>query len=150
MQIFERRNLIDVDLGNTTMTAIMNFPTRDKASSEGFYLKELYTPNHLQIGVVASRTYTSGVHDFKYDAHSKRIEIFSRYENKAYLVYLYLALPLITLIFGTEAEDIYCEIIGLTIALFIFLSLILIFGIRSESKEIEREMVLRINYLRRR
>lgn len=145
MKIFKRTKNIDINLDNLTMKDIMNFPEKRNAGSEEFYVNKIFNPNHIQIGVVQSRVYSSGIHDFEYDAKKKRIKIFSRFRNSAFLIYGYLIMPLLLIILGRKIS---WELIGITVGMFIFLSLILIIGIKSESKEIEREMVLRINYLR--
>ena len=148
MQIFERKKSIDINLGKFTMEEIMNFPNNKNVGSEEFYLKEIFNSNHIQIGVTQVKAYTSGIHDFEYDTQTKQIKIFSRFRNSAFLVYLYSILPLMPLIFGKNSGNI-LPLIGMTVACFIFFTLLLVFGIRSESNEIEREMVIRINYLSR-
>jgi len=148
MDIFQRINKIETNLEGLTMERIMNFPIIEHAGSEEFYLKEVFSPNHIQIGVVQSKSYTSGIHDFEYDIKTKEIKIFSRFKKAAFLLYGYLIMPIYPLIDNQNGEN-NLEWLGITIALFLFLTLILILGIKSESKEIEREMIIRINYLRR-
>lgn len=148
MKIFQRIKKINANLGELTMQEIMNFQEKKNVGLEGYYLKEIFNPNHIQIGVVQGRVYTSGIHDFEYDKSTQTIEIFSRFKNSAFLLYGYLIMPLIPLILNKNGEGL-LELIGFTIALFIFLTSILVFGIKSESKDIEREMIIRINYLRR-
>ena len=148
MQIFERKKSIDINLGKLTMEEIMNFLGEKNAGSEEFYLKEVFNSNHVQIGVAQNKTYSSGIHDFEYDTQAEQIKIFSRFRNSAFLVYLYSILPLTPLIFGENSGNV-LPLIGMTVACFIFLTLLLVFGIRSESNEVEREMVIRINYLNR-
>jgi len=148
MEIFKRTKNIDINLGNLTIREIMNFPKKDDAGLEEFYINEVFNSNHVQIGVVQGRVYTSGIHDFEYDSKTNKIKIFSRFRNSAFLIYGYLIMPLIPLILNKN-QDGTMELIIIIISFFIFFSLILIMGIKSESKEIEREMVIRLNYLRR-
>ncbi len=146
MEIFKRTKNIDTNLGNLTIKEIMDFPEKGNAGLEEFYLNKVFNPNHIQIGVVQSRVYTSGIHDFEYDTKTREIKIFSRFKKSAFRIYASLIMPLIPMIITKEVT---MELVGITIAVFVFSSLILILGIKSESKEIEREMVLRINYIRR-
>lgn len=130
------------------MEEVMNFQEKESAGLEEFYLKEMFNPNHIQIGVIQSRVYTSGIHDFEYDTKTEQIKIISRFKNSAFLIYGYLIMPIIPLILDNNNENT-LKFIGITIAFFIFLTLVLIFGIKSESKSIERKMIARINFLRK-
>lgn len=130
------------------MEEIMNFPEKKNVGPEEFYLKKIFNPNHIQIGVARSKSYSGGIHDFEYDTKKERIKIFSRFRSSAFLIYGYLILPIIPLVRNHNNEHTY-QFIGITIILSIFLTLILVLGIKSESKEIEREMIIRINYFRK-
>lgn len=146
MEIFKRTKNIDTNLGSLTIKEIMNFPEKKNAGSEEFYINKIFNPNHIQIGVVQSRVYTSGIHDFEYDMKTKKIKIFSRFRKSAFRIYASLILPMIPMIINKEVT---LELVGIIIAFFVFSTLMLVMVIKSESKEIEREMVIRINYLRR-
>ena len=148
MEFFTRTKKIPIDLEEVNMRQIMNFPTKKKALLEGFYLKEIMHKNHIQIGVKGSKKYSGGIHDFYYDNEAKQINIYSRYPKKAFLLYTYLLMPLI-FIFGKNESSTTLKLIGITIMAFIGFSLILILGIKAESKTIEREMVIRIIFFRR-
>jgi len=128
------------------MQALMNFPDQKNVGAGGFYIKEVFHENHLQIRVKQEK-YTS-IHDFEYDKVKKEIKIFSRLDRSAYLIYGYLSLPLMVL-FSDKTSTSKVVLIAITLALFVVLTLILSVGMKSEAKEIEREMIIRINYNRR-
>jgi hypothetical protein len=149
MRLFTRQATISVDLGDLSLEQIMNFPEEDRAGSEEFFINEVYKENHLQMRVKKSRVYTSGVHDFEYDPNKKEIWIFSRYNKSAFLVYGFLTLVLIPFIMGEDISEMNWKWLGLMVFLFAGISLLLIVGIKTESKEIERELIIRINSFRR-
>lgn len=147
MKIFELRKIVELQLEPFTMDQVMNFPEVNNTGLEEFYLKDVFSANHVQIGVVQGRIYTSGIHDFRYDTSSKQIHIFSRFRPSAFFVYSFLFIPLLGFLSLKETNSTW--ILGVTFALFVLLTLLLLLGIRSESKKIEREMIIRVDFLRR-
>jgi len=146
MKIYSRKNTIEVDLFKFTIDEVINFPDKRNAGLEEYYVSQVYNQNHIEISVVQTETYTSGVHDIKYDIDKKEIAIYSRFRNSAFLIYGFLIMPLIPIFFKQEFS---LALVGITITFFVAITLFLGITIRSESKDIEREMILRINYLRR-
>ncbi len=146
MEIFSRQKEINIKLSDLTMEEIMNFQSVKNVESEEFYLNEVFHSNHIQMAVNQSKVYSSGIHDFEYDTKMERIFIFSRYRKSAFLIYSYAVFPIFCL---NSSKEVFLNSIGMALAWGLFATLLLVIGIRSESKEIEREMIIRINYLRR-
>jgi len=146
MQVFTRRKHIQVNLDDIELEQLTTFPNRNKVDIEEFYLKEVFSKDHVQFGMLTK--HLKGVHDFEYDRDKKELIIFSRLEKSALGIYMYLSLPLLLLFFGDNTSEANKVFIGMFMAFFLFLSLLLILGIKIQSQEIEREMVIRINYFR--
>ena len=146
MKIFKRTKTIETDLGNLTMKEIMKFPEKKNAGLQEFYINRVFNTNHIQIKALEKQFDLCGIHDFEYDQNTKKIKIFSRIQSLAFRIYLF---PLSFFIIAVLEKEINMLLIGLSIVVFIITSLMLLLGINSESKEIEREMVLRINFIRR-
>jgi len=146
MKIYSKTNILKVDLFKITIDDAINFPDKENAGLEEYYVSQVYSNNHIEVSVVQTETYTSGVHDIKYDIDKKEIAIYSRFRNSAFLIYGFLIMPLIPIF---SKQEFSLALVGITITFFVAITLFLGITIRSESKDIEREMILRINYLRR-
>jgi len=147
---FTRTSTIPANLGKFNLQQLMNFPTRKEALLEDFYLEKVFSDDHIQISIIAGRRYDVGIHDFKYNSAKNEIILFSKYKRSAFGIYLapaLLLIPLINISSFTNQEMI-TYLITLLFA-FIGFTLLMKIGINNQSKEIERELVLRINYLYR-
>lgn len=149
MGLFSIKRFIPIEFNELTLEKILNFPRKKNASSEGYYINEIYNENHVQIAVTSSRVYTSGIHDFIYDDQKSYIEIYSRYRKSAFLLYGYLTMGIFPLLSAKNELEVILKVVGLIVLLFILLSAVLVFGIRSEQKELQRELNIRINFYRR-
>ncbi len=87
-------------------------------------------------------------HYIQYFPEDKKIVTKSHYQNSFRTPYLYIFLPLVALFFAKE-KDVYPIFILTALSIFIFTTCFLYVSIRSEAKAIERELIIRINYLRR-
>lgn len=149
MEIFHRTNTIDADLGKLSLVELMNLPKKNRFDLGGAYLNETLHPNHVQIAVIQDRSYTSGIHDFEYIVERRQIRLYSRYKKSAFLLYAYLAMPLLPIFLININNDVetITKLLIISVVTFIFLSLLLIVGIKSESKEMERKLLIRLNLL---
>ncbi len=146
MKLFERKIEIDVDLQGKSIQEVMNLPVKAEVGMSDHYLAELYNENHIQIRVKSDQGY-GGVHDFKYKAAKNRLTIWSRYPPTSFLDYIIVFLPASGLFIESDNPTTKKVCWGMIIIAFIYCTLLLSIGIRQQSKEIEREMVFRINYL---
>ena len=146
MKLFNRTVELKVDLGNKSLTEVMNLHEKDKAWTQEFYVDKSLHVNHLVIRIKNARDF-KGIHNFEYDEANKKVSIFSKYDNSSYFIYSMLALPIMMLFFDSKNPNAHKVIWGMIVVFFIYCTLLLSIGIRQESKKIEREMVLRINHL---
>jgi hypothetical protein len=146
MELFRRHKTISIDLKGNKLKECVHYLERDKAQLQDFCLKEIFDSNHLQITKTHGKSYERGIHDFIYDEEKKQITIKSRYEKSAFLIYLYLLMPVIALIGAVENQ---LKIVCIGIAMFIFITLMLFWGIKSQSKEIEFGFMQQVNYFKR-
>lgn len=147
MPLFTRTNSLAIDLGELDLKQIMgNYPKKEKTDLEEFYLKQLLAPNHLEFGC---KSRFGGIHDLSYDPVAKKINIFSRHRKSNFLIYASLIMVFIPLILSENVSNIAFQITGIGLALVVFATMLLIIGIRSESKRLEQEMIISINHFRR-
>ena len=149
MQIFTRRKKIRSNLDDFELERLMTFPKREEADLHDFYLQEIFNKDHVQVGVVKrGEDHIKGIHDFEYDRNKKELIIFSRLKKSSFRMYAFLVFPLLPFFLSENVDEIKLKLVGITIVWFVFISVALILGIKFQSKEIEREMIIRINYFR--
>jgi len=147
-QLFSRENRLDVDLGKWTLEDVVcSFPNSKTAGQYELYLLKQVNVNEVVIGYRQAKVYESGVHFFKYNPTDQYISIKSLYRVNAYLVYLYAFLPFILYLLDRQIHLII--LLAASSLLFIAISLIQIINIKDESRTVEREMIININYLLR-
>lgn len=145
MKLFRRNKVVSIDLKDRVLEECIYYPKKNEVWGQEFYLKEIIEPNHIQISKKGKKAYT-GVHDFVYKDAEKQILIKSRRERGAFVIYLYLLMPLIALV---GAEEHQLKILCIAIVMFIFITLVLSLGIRSESESIEFDFMQQVNYFKR-
>lgn len=149
MELFTRRKIIPSNLDDFELEKLMTFPKRKDADFEEYYLKEIFNKDHIQIGKTTStRTNPTGLHDFEYDREKKELLLSSKLTRRSFGNYAYLLLLILPFLFSENVDDIKLKLIGATLIGFILISLLLILVLRFEAKEIERELIIRINYFR--
>lgn len=150
MSLFYRIKTINADLKELSLVELLNFSRKNIFDLGGTYLNKVFHPNHIQLAIIRDRVYSSGVHDFEYFEEIKQIKIYSRYRRSAFRVYISSISPLLILIFNEISIELVLQLIGIGVLAAIFFSLILIIGIKSESKEMERKLLIRLNLLNQR
>ncbi len=152
MELFTRTKIIDANLGNLTIREVMNFPKKENAGFRESFINEIYNPNHIQIAVKGEIGPLSSKHDVQYDMKIKKIIIFSRPRevtlvHKAVLI-VYGLFVILNINININKEDVFAfAIFG--IFFFMVFKLNQIVGVKLDSKGMEREVMIRINYLRR-
>ena len=151
MKIFQRYHIIDFNLHPHTMEEVINFPNKNEAGLEEYFVKNVFHPNHLQIDARRRDSHTGGIHDLIFSPEEKQITIHSKFHPWAFFLYSSISLPLIPLVLSEnntpkEMRTLILITLGVAILCTVFLAVV----IRKESKDVEREMILRINYLNRR
>ena len=155
MNLLSINRIIDADLKVVSLLDVLNkmksenFFDRDKS----FYLDKLLDENYFVFEVPREKIFPRQIHELKYLDKEKHILITSGYKYQSMLFSFFLAngMPLGMIVLTWN--DLTIEkltffglmIIGCTLFLLIgsFLSL------REDSKNIEREIIIRLNYLLR-
>lgn len=141
--LFRHRKQLEANLGKFSLKDITNFPRESEAGSSELYIQEYLNNNELIINYHRSKIDTGGIHHITYLPQQSSIIIESSPEKKVFYLYIFLiAIFLILLI--VKANWAFVWIIFLVIR-FPFL----LFGIRAESAELKRELVIRVNYVLR-
>ncbi len=151
MGLFSKRRKLDVDLGEATLQEILyDIPELTMGSAEELYLRGVHHSNHLVLDVNKSKSFSSGFFDVQYKPQERELEIFGRFDKAAFLLYLSFGVPAVFLglAFFSQQQYFYM-ILAPSIALLIS-TLMLTITIRAGTKEIEREVIIRINAHRRR
>ena len=147
MNPFKRTAELEVDLRNKSLQEVMNLPEKAQAWRQDFYAAKSRHSNHVEVRVKDLRGFYGGIHNFEYDEAKKKVSISSKYDSGSYFIYSILILPIMMLFFDSKNPNAHKVLWGMTIVFFIYSTLQLCIGIRLESKRIERELVLRINFL---
>jgi hypothetical protein len=144
MNLFRRNKTISIDLKGNKLEECINYPEYDGFGLQEFYLKEIFNPNHIQIATTGR--YIKGLHDFVYNEAQKQILIKSKFKKSTFGIYLYLLMPVIAFV---GAEGNHLKIVCLGLIMFVFITLGLSLGIKSESKKIEFGFMQQVNYFKR-
>ena len=145
-RLFTRENEFDVDFKGWTLKEMLsNVDSKYTVQSEEMYIKSAFGENHA---VLTSAT----------DARFKLYHYFTYYpeENKLYVksqyaktVWLNLLLPLlftVAIFFQEDWKSMFVAIFPFVGGFMLLLLLMLIVGLYSEAKDMEREVIIRINF----
>jgi len=145
-KLFSREQVLEADLRGYSLAEILsNLGSETEGVSDLDYFKKIVDENHIILSPSYGKAYERGTHVFEYFPSQKEIQLKSKLHKYGASLYIYLLLPMIT-IFSDNFKEIAFEIFLLEIGFFLFLSLILILGIKEQSKGIEREVIIRINH----
>ena len=115
--------------------------------SEETYVYKKFDEQHIVLRTDGNRKIHNGTHYFQYFPNKKQVILQSKYEHSAWMLYLYALLPLIPIFFNPLDNLKY--FISIFVIMFIFISGFIYLGIRDEAAGMERDLINRINYLRR-
>lgn len=145
-KLFERRAQIEVDLGKHTLQDIMSLCNSKHAELGDYYIRKILDHNHIITKSLENKEYAT-IHNYQYFPEEQIIKIKSRMINPYLTLIRVIALIVPILIGGIEllTLEYALSILGLSA----FLLSINIFSVISNSGEAKRELIIRINYMRR-
>lgn len=141
--LFNHTIEINVDLGQLDLESIINLPLAGKQDYTDRYISGILNKNHLIISRDGKHQYERYHHVVTYD--DSLITIKSSYQS--FLAYSLFLLPMVLLYLSFRIGFDWPFTL-ITFGSTIFFTLVLSLGIKYESKEVEREIIIRINYHR--
>ncbi len=145
-KLFERRVQIEVDLGRHTLEDIMKFPKAKDVALGEYCISNIENKNHITT-TEAVRKEDRIIHTYQYFPEYELIIIDSKFQHP-YLIFMRVLIFIIP-IFFIGFENIQPAYFFIPLGFFVFLFLIHLGSISSGAGEAKRELIIRINYLRR-
>jgi hypothetical protein len=153
MNLLSKNRMVKADLKTFSLVDILNKLKKENFFTEEqpFYLIKIVNENHIIFGVPRNKVTPRQIHEFQYLEKENSISINSKYKNMFFPSFLIYGMPLIPMILGRnemKSEDLKVfsfMLIGITL----FISLFAFTSLNEDSKNIEREITLRLNYLLR-
>ncbi len=143
-KLFERKDSIEVDLGQLNLEKIFNLPNARQAGLGEFYVNRVIHENHLEATLAVKKGQT--IHTMEYDPNRKIIELQSRFVSLGLELFRF-AIVLIFPIFAGVIGNLLDPIL-IALGAFIFLTGMLAASMHSNAGEVKRELIIRINYMR--
>ena len=153
MSFFSKNRIIETDLKGMTLRDIFIRLNEEKffKNQYSFFLIEEVDENHLIFGVPRNKITSEQIHEIKYSENNKRISIRSKYKNWFFPGFLMYGLPILALLLDWKNLTLENLAVFILIILGItfFISIIAFPSLVEDSKNIERELAIRANYLLR-
>lgn len=153
MNFLSESKEVDIDLHSFTLGDLVT-----KLEKENFFensplysLQEKINENHVIFNAPRTRVSPGEIWEFEYFEEEKKLKILGRYKNNWFPFLLMYVMPLTVFILKkdpfteSQLKAIFLIFIGITI----YCVVIIFFGIKGGSQEIERELFIRLNYLLR-
>jgi len=152
MKLFLKNKTLDADLGKFTLATALEQLEQEHFFKDNYdyFLEEKVNENHLKFGVYRDKLTASQTHEFEYDKEKKVIQISSYYSHWLFpgLLIYGMLLPLtFGSLEGLKEEWRTFSVLAILIAVINFSAIFL--SLRERAKEIERDLILRLNYLNR-
>ncbi len=142
--LFRYNRQLEVDLRKFSLKDIVNFPYESEAGLSEYYIQERLNDNELIVNYHRDRAHIGGIHHISYLPAKSLITIESSPVKRE--LYRFLFLLVMLLIFLVVGKSTWTLGGGLFV---VVIGIFWIWGIRDESAELNRELVIRINYTRR-
>ena len=153
MKVLSQNRVLAFDMRTVCLRDIVihlqqeNFFTDDEA----FHLIEIADDHYVSLSTRPNKILTSQIHEFRYLPEEKRLFINSRYTSWIFPGFFMMVLPLYVLGISWASQEWSKVVIAAALMVGIIL-LVLFFAAISlgeDSKNIEREITIRLNYLLR-
>jgi positive regulator of sigma E activity len=153
MPTLSKNRTTPIDLKIFSLLDILNQLKAENffAAEQAFYLNKVVDENHLIFSVPRNKMTTRQIHEVKYEEKEKRILINSQYESIFFPSLLIYAMPLFPMIVGWNnlSQKKLIALALMIVATTLFISIFAYVSLIEDSKKIERELVIRLNYLLR-
>ena len=155
MSLLSINRIIEADLKVVSLLDVLNKMKSENffAREQSFYLDKLVNENHFIFYVPRDKVSPKQIHELKYLDKEKHISIKSEYKYQGILFSIFLIngmpLGLIILSWNDLTKELFM-VYGLMIIICTLFILIASFlSLKDGSKNIEREIIIRLNYLLR-
>ena len=154
MGIFTLKKEIDIDLKQFSLTDILNHLENENFfyDSPSFHLQDKVNENHLVFRTPKNKAAPREIYSFEYFPNEKKIKVNGKYENMFFPCLITYVFPFAGIYFHFTNESYTDEQFKILMWLFfgvtIYCAAIILSGL-SASKNIERELKIRLNYLLR-
>lgn len=153
MQFFSQERAFEVDLKTLSLNDLLDKMKEESYfnSEKEFYFIELLDENEILFGVPRDRANPKQIHSFKYLKDKKKIQIKSKYKHYFFPSFLLYAMPI--LLTALEWNELRTEVLNTIALMFVGITLFILISaflsLKESSKHIERELMIRVNYLLR-
>lgn len=153
MRFFSQEREFGVDLKTLSLNDLLDKMKEENYfnSEKEFYFIELLGENEILFGVPRDRANPKQIHRFKYLKDKKKIQIKSKYKHYFFPSFLLYAMPI--LLTALEWNELRTEVLNTIAFMFVGMTLFILISaflsLKESSKHIERELMIRVNYLLR-
>jgi len=141
-RFYHRRKELEVDLGDFTIKDLVNFPYMEGAQINVPFIDEFIHVNHLIVRQSSSRR-INATHHYEYLPDKKLVIVESYFEHDAYVTYAIVSLAFILLFQNPINLSLFFFVV---VSMFFVVSIILFVNFMIDAQEMQRELVIRINY----
>lgn len=153
MKLLSKEREFEADLKGLSLNDLLNKLIEENyfKSEKEFSLVRIVNENEIIFAVPRNKVTPRQIHNFKYLKNENKVVIRSKYKNWFFPSFLMYMLPLLSIILGwNELTTDYLKIISLLLlGITLFISIFAFTSLNESSKQIQRELIIRANFLLR-